>query len=169
MGDSRPILFLTRARVRRTCPTAERQPDIRAWRAPQCAGCARLVPSIRTDVITIPRLRAGTAIVLDVRPEDEFRQGHLPGALNIPLAQLERRLADLPPDREIVAYCRGAWCVLSFEAGRLLRNRGYLRRREDGFRNGKWRVSRLVNYRKWNPDDPPGDEGCRNERINREI
>src|SRR5215469_6178667 len=64
----------------------------------------------------IDRLRSGTATVLDVRPEDEFRQGHLPGALNIPLAQLERRLAELSADREIIAYCRGPWCVLSFEA-----------------------------------------------------
>src|ERR1700746_2138597 len=63
----------------------------------------------------LDRLRAGAATVLDVRPEDEFRQGHLPGALNIPLAQLERRLAELSPDREIVAYCRGPWCVLSFD------------------------------------------------------
>ena len=63
-----------------------------------------------------------------------MRHGHLPGALNIPLAQLERRLAELPPDREIVAYCRGPWCVLSFEAVALLRRRGYrVRRLEDGF------------------------------------
>jgi rhodanese-related sulfurtransferase len=72
----------------------------------------------------IDRLRSGTATVLDVRPEDEFRQGHLPGALNIPLAQLERRLAELSVDREIVAYCRGPWCVLSFEAVAALRQRG---------------------------------------------
>ena len=66
----------------------------------------------------------------------------LPGALNIPLAQLERRLADLPPDREIVAYCRGAWCVLSFEAVALLRNRGYqVRRLEDGF--PEWKMAGL--------------------------
>src|SRR5262249_28074904 len=63
-----------------------------------------LGPVSRTEVLERPR--GGTAIVLDVRPEDEFRQGHLPGALNIPLRQLERRLADLPPDREIVACCR---------------------------------------------------------------
>src|SRR5215472_11028263 len=82
----------------------------------------------------LDRLRCGSATVLDVRPEDEFQQGHLPGALKIPLAQLERRLAELPPDREIVAYCRGAWCVLSFEAVAALRQRGYRARRlEDGF------------------------------------
>jgi len=66
----------------------------------------------------------------------------LPGALNIPLAQLERRLAELPPDREIVAYCRGVWCVLSFEAVAALRRRGYRARRlEDGF--PEWKVSGL--------------------------
>ena len=72
--------------------------------------------------------------MLDVQPEDEFNLGHLPDALNIPLAQLERRLAELPGDREIVAYCRGPWCVLSFEAVALLRDKGYRARRlEDGF------------------------------------
>jgi ArsR family transcriptional regulator len=90
----------------------------------------------------IDRLRSGTATVLDVRPEDEFRQGHLPGALNIPLAQLERRLAELSVDREIVAYCRGPWCVLSFEAVAALRQRGYQARRlEDGF--PEWKVAGL--------------------------
>lgn len=90
----------------------------------------------------LDRLRAGTAAVLDVRPEDEFHQGHLPGALNIPLAQLERRLAELPADREIVAYCRGAWCVLSFEAVAALRQRGFRARRlEDGF--PEWKVAGL--------------------------
>lgn len=88
------------------------------------------------------RLKAGTATVLDVRPEDEFRQGHLPGALNIPLAQLERRLAELPGDKEIVAYCRGPWCVLSFEAVAALRQRGYRSRRlEDGF--PEWKTAGL--------------------------
>src|SRR5215472_3958830 len=82
----------------------------------------------------LDRLRCGTATVLDVRPEDEFAHGHLPDALNIPLSQLERRLAELPADHEIVAYCRGPWCVLSFEAVALLRRRGYRARRlEDGF------------------------------------
>jgi rhodanese-related sulfurtransferase len=86
------------------------------------------------------RLRAGTATVLDVRPEDEFRQGHLPDALNIPLVQLVQRLAELPADGEIVAYCRGPWCVLSFEAVAVLRQRGYrVRRLEDGF--PEWKVA----------------------------
>lgn len=90
----------------------------------------------------LDRLRSGTATVLDVRPEDEFAHGHLPNALNIPLSQLERRLAELPADQEIVAYCRGPWCVLSFEAVALLRQRGYrVRRLEDGF--PEWKVAGL--------------------------
>jgi ArsR family transcriptional regulator len=99
-----------------------------------------LEPVSRTELLE--RLRAGTAVILDVRPEDEYRQGHLPDALNIPLAQLEQRLAELPPDREIVAYCRGAWCVLSFEAVAALRQRGFRARRlEEGF--PEWKVARL--------------------------
>ena len=99
-----------------------------------------LEPVSRTELLE--RLRAGTAAILDVRPEDEYRHGHLPDALNIPLAQLEQRLAELPPDREIVAYCRGAWCVLSFEAVAALRQRGYRARRlEDGF--PEWKVAGL--------------------------
>ena len=82
----------------------------------------------------LDRLRTGTAAVLDVRPEDEFADGHLPNAVNIPFSQLERRLAELPAEQEIVAYCRGPWCVLSFEAVALLRQRGYRARRlQDGF------------------------------------
>jgi ArsR family transcriptional regulator len=90
----------------------------------------------------LDRLRAGTAAVLDVRSEDEFANGHLPSALNIPLSQLERRLAELPAGEEIVAYCRGPWCVLSFEAVALLRRRGYRARRlEDGF--PEWKTAGL--------------------------
>ena len=90
----------------------------------------------------LDRLRCGSAAVLDVRTEDEFNMGHLPSASNIPLAQLERRLAELPASREIVAYCRGPWCVLSFEAVALLRSRGYqVRRLEDGF--PEWKMAGL--------------------------
>jgi rhodanese-related sulfurtransferase len=90
----------------------------------------------------LDRLRSGMATILDVRPEDEFASGHLPNALNIPLSQLERRLAELPADQEIVAYCRGPWCVLSFEAVALLREHGYRARRlEDGF--PEWKTAGL--------------------------
>lgn len=81
----------------------------------------------------LARLRDGLVTVLDVRPSDEFAMGHLPGAVNIPLAELETRLAELDPRQEIVAYCRGAYCVLSFEAVAALRARGFnARRLEDG-------------------------------------
>ena len=99
-----------------------------------------LEPVSRDELLD--RLRCETATVLDVRPEDEFAHGHLPDALNIPLSELERRLAELPADQEIVAYCRGPWCVLSFEAVALLRQRGYrVRRLEDGF--PEWKVAGL--------------------------
>lgn len=80
------------------------------------------------------RLVDGRIIVLDVRPQDEFAEGHLPGARNIPLAELERRLSELPTDTEIVAYCRGPYCVLAFEAVAALRAKGFKAvRLEDGF------------------------------------
>jgi len=88
------------------------------------------------------RLKGGLVTVLDVRPEDEFALGHLPGAINIPLGALEKRLADLDPRQEIVAYCRGPYCVLSYEAVALLRARGFtVRRLEDGL--PEWRAAGL--------------------------
>ncbi|MCR4266836.1 metalloregulator ArsR/SmtB family transcription factor [Nitratireductor sp. ZSWI3] len=88
------------------------------------------------------RTREGLVTVLDVRPLDEFEAGHLPGAVNIPLSELEARLAELDPDQEIVAYCRGPWCVLSFEAVAALRARGFkVRRLEDGL--PEWRAAGL--------------------------
>jgi len=70
------------------------------------------------------RARGRDVVVIDVRPAEEFAAGHIAGALSVPLAQLERRLAELPRGRRIVAYCRGPYCVLSAEAVRLLRRRG---------------------------------------------
>jgi len=99
-----------------------------------------LEPVSRDDLVS--RLHEGSVTVLDVRPEDEFAVGHLPGALNIPLAELERRLSELPADREVIAYCRGPYCVLSFEAVAALRARGYLARRlEDGY--PEWKAAGL--------------------------
>lgn len=90
----------------------------------------------------LARTRDGLVTVLDVRPPDEFAVGHLPGAVNIPLSELEPRLAELDPDHEIVAYCRGPWCVLSFEAVATLRARGFrVRRLEDGL--PEWRAAGL--------------------------
>lgn len=72
----------------------------------------------------LARVRAGEVTVLDVRPEEEYLAGHIPGALSVPLEDLEARLADLPPGREVVAYCRGPYCVLAVEAVERLRARG---------------------------------------------
>src|SRR6185312_12257181 len=99
-----------------------------------------LEPVSRDDLVA--RLREKRITVLDVRPEDEFALGHLPGAVNIPLAELERRLNELPKNREVIAYCRGPYCVLSFEAVAALRPFGYrIRRLEDGY--PEWKAAGL--------------------------
>ncbi len=90
----------------------------------------------------LERAQAGTVLVLDVRPFDEYRAGHVPGALSVPVDQLERRLRELPPDKEIVAYCRGPYCVLAFRAVEILRARGRAARRlVEGF--PEWRAAGL--------------------------
>ena len=82
----------------------------------------------------LQRARDGLVTVLDVRPLDEYTAGHLPGAINIPLSELESRLAQLDPSHEIIAYCRGPHCVLAFDAVKRLRELGRTARRlEHGF------------------------------------
>jgi rhodanese-related sulfurtransferase len=73
----------------------------------------------------LARVRRGEVTLLDVRPEEEFHAGHIPGALSVPLARLERRLSELPRRREVVAYCRGPYCVMAIEAVSRLRARGF--------------------------------------------
>ena len=73
----------------------------------------------------IKRVRKGTVTVLDVRPIEEYQAGHIPGAMSIPLKELERHLSELPHDQEIVAYCRGPYCVLAMEAVEILRAKGF--------------------------------------------
>jgi rhodanese-related sulfurtransferase len=73
----------------------------------------------------LARVRSGDVTVLDVRPGEEYKAGHIPGALSIPLKELERRLSDLPRDRDVVAYCRGPYCVLAVQAVEILRLRGF--------------------------------------------
>lgn len=73
----------------------------------------------------LAKARSGDIVVIDVRPESEYVAGHLPFARSLPLAELEKRLADLPAGKEIVAYCRGPFCLMSDEAVKLLRQRGY--------------------------------------------
>lgn len=79
------------------------------------------------------RVREGRVTVLDVRPREEFKAGHIPGALSVPLSELKRRLKDLPRNRQVVAYCRGPYCVLAIKAVELLQRRGFRAvRLEDG-------------------------------------
>jgi len=81
----------------------------------------------------LERMRRGEVTVLDVRPPEEYQAGHIPGALSVPMDELDSRLADLPRDREIVAYCRGPYCVLAIEAVEVLRKSGFEATRwEDG-------------------------------------
>ena len=88
------------------------------------------------------RMKDGLVTVLDVRPEDEFEAGHLPHAINTPLRKLAEQLRHLPKDREIVAYCRGHYCVFAFEAVAMLRENGFnARRLEDGF--PEWKAEGL--------------------------
>lgn len=99
-----------------------------------------LEPVSRDELLA--RMNDDCVVLLDVRPQDEFALGHLPGALSIPLAALERELARLPRDRQVVAYCRGPYCVLSFEAVATLRAKGYdARRLEDGY--PEWKAAGL--------------------------
>ena len=90
------------------------------------------------------RVRDGEVTVLDVRPPEEYRAGHIPGALSVPLPELKKRLAGLPKNREVVAYCRGPYCVMAIEAVALLRKKGFkAHRMEQGvvdWRARGWRV-----------------------------
>jgi rhodanese-related sulfurtransferase/DNA-binding HxlR family transcriptional regulator len=97
--------------------------------------------AVDTDEL-LRRLHSREAVILDVRPEPEYVGGHLPGAIHIPLEELTDRLAELPRDREIVAYCRGQYCVLAHDAARLLNANGlHARRATDGVL--EWRLAGL--------------------------
>ncbi len=88
------------------------------------------------------RTREGDVVVLDVRPEEEYRAGHIPGARSVPMERLEAYLEEIPKDREVVAYCRGPYCVFSDEAVKLLEARGYRASRlTEGF--PEWRAAGL--------------------------
>jgi rhodanese-related sulfurtransferase len=71
------------------------------------------------------RVKDGAVTVIDVRPREEFEAGHIPGARSIPLAELKKRLRDLPKDRDVVAYCRGPYCVMALDAVEILRTKGF--------------------------------------------
>lgn len=99
-----------------------------------------LEPITRKDLLA--RMKRGNVQVLDVRPEDEFALGHLPGAISLQLDQLRRRLAKLDPMKEVIAYCRGPYCVLSFESVALFAQARFKARRlQDGW--PEWRAAGL--------------------------
>jgi rhodanese-related sulfurtransferase len=126
---------------------------LRLWLALRDASAARLAEVERAahdylgeDVEAIgredlrERMARGDVVLVDVRPKEEFSAGHIEGARSIPLAELERRLAELPPDREVIAYCRGPFCAYAHEAVRRLNDAGRTARRlEDGW--PEWRLA----------------------------
>ena len=90
----------------------------------------------------LERAKKGLVVVLDVRPSEEYSAGHLPGAVNIPIHELEKRLKELPKRKEIIAYCRGPYCLMSYDAVSLLRKKGIKARRlEAGL--PEWRAAGL--------------------------
>jgi len=104
--------------------------------------------SVKDDLEPVPRkelldrARDGLVTVLDVRPEEEYAAGHIAGAVNVPLSELERYLKDVNPQQEVVAYCRGPHCLLAFDAVAHLRKKGLKARRlEDGF--PEWKTAGL--------------------------
>lgn len=100
----------------------------------------KLTPISREDLLA--HLTDGNVTLLDVRPEHEFNQGHLPGALNISIEKLAEQLSQLPKGMEIVAYCRGPYCLLSLDAIELLTAQGFkIRRLEEGF--PEWKAAGL--------------------------
>ncbi len=99
-----------------------------------------LMPVRRDELMKLAA--AGETMVIDVRPPNEYEAGHVPGAINIPIDYLPQRLMDLPRTQEIVAYCRGPYCMLAFDAVAKLREEGFRARRlEDGF--PEWKADNL--------------------------
>jgi rhodanese-related sulfurtransferase/DNA-binding MarR family transcriptional regulator len=88
----------------------------------------------------LERSRKGLVTIVDVRPPEEFAAGHVPGAINIPIEDLERRIGELPKRKEVIAYCRGPYCLMSFDAVKKLRERGLRAKRlENGL--PEWRAA----------------------------
>ena len=104
--------------------------------------------TVKDDLEPLPagellsRARAGLVTVIDVRPREEYLAGHVPGAVNVPLNELEKHLRKLDREKEVIAYCRGPYCVLAFEAVARLRRKGVTARRlQDGF--PEWQLAGL--------------------------
>lgn len=104
--------------------------------------------TVKDDLEPLPagellsRARAGLVTVIDVRPREEYLSGHVPGAVNVPLNELEKHLREFDREKEVIAYCRGPYCVLAFEAVARLRRKGVTARRlQDGF--PEWQLAGL--------------------------
>ncbi len=117
-------------------------------RLAEMAQLVRTYITARDELEPIPaaellkRSKQGLVTVLDVRPAREFAAGHLPGAINVAVEDLDKHLRKLPKGREVIAYCRGPYCLLSVDAVTMLRTKGYKARRlEDGF--PEWKASGL--------------------------
>jgi DNA-binding transcriptional ArsR family regulator/rhodanese-related sulfurtransferase len=133
-GDDVAELFVRARQV-----AAAHLPDVEAARDDYLGGDG--IESVGRNEL-IRRVKAGRVVVLDVRPEGEYAAGHLPGAINIPVEQLADRISELPADAEVVAYCRGPYCVFAHDAVRLLGERG---RRAIRLTDGvtEWRLAGL--------------------------
>jgi rhodanese-related sulfurtransferase/predicted transcriptional regulator len=119
---------------------AQRQADVRQLAEAYLGARDTLEPITRAELQR--RLKRHDLVVLDVRPAEEYAAGHLPTAVSVPLAELRRRLRELPRDREIVAYCRGPYCAFAHKAIRVLQQAGFnARRLEDGL--PEWRAAGL--------------------------
>ncbi|RSM80878.1 ArsR family transcriptional regulator [Kibdelosporangium aridum] len=113
-------------------------PDVEAARAAYLGPDTEQVDRVEL----LRRAQSGEVVVLDVRPREEYEAGHIPGAISIPVEELADRLAEIPADQEIVAYCRGAYCVFAYDAVRLLTEAGrHARRLADGML--EWRLADL--------------------------
>lgn len=140
IADEQVSLFLLAIRRLATARLAEVSEVTRAFLTDRSA-----MEEVASDEL-LRRVRAGEVTVLDVRPSDEYRAGHIPGALSVPVSELKKRLGELPRRKEIVAYCRGPYCVMSIDAVDLLRKKGFTAHRMDlgivDWRARGWRVAR---------------------------
>ena len=138
LADEEVCRFLVSLRALATARLAEIDVVTRAFMERRGA-----LEEIHSDEL-IRRVRSGEVTVLDVRPAEEYEAGHIPGAISTPIADLKDRLPGLPRDREIVAYCRGPYCVMAVDAVKLLRRHGFRAHRlEHGvaeWRARGWRV-----------------------------